>query len=142
MYSRYFTNYLPLERGCALHLKKFKSPLPKVWLKLAQWFWRRRKCEQFTMPTKPPTTMTTGNGQIVIRKAHLSLWLRRAYKKVDFFQFCSIFYSCKSCLLFNSFIIWRFTNLKKNCLYETHRFQTILFLHILNFKTFRPLEAF
>ena len=30
-----------------------------------------------------------------------------------FVQFCSIFYSCESCLLFNSFIIWRFTNLKK-----------------------------
>ena len=39
-------NYLPLEKGGALHLIKLKSPLPKdalsqVWLKLAQWFWRR-----------------------------------------------------------------------------------------------------
>jgi hypothetical protein len=39
--------YLPLERGYPLSLSKLKSPLPKddfcqVWLKLAQWFWRRR----------------------------------------------------------------------------------------------------
>ena len=40
-------NYLPLEKGRALHLNKFESPsskdaLCKVWLKLAQWVWRRR----------------------------------------------------------------------------------------------------
>ena len=45
---------LPLEKGGALHLKKLESPLPmnalcQVWLKLAQWFLRRRwKCEKFT----------------------------------------------------------------------------------------------
>ena len=49
-----FCNYLPIEKGGALHLNKFESPLPKdalcqVWLKLAQWFCRRRwKCEKFT----------------------------------------------------------------------------------------------
>ena len=49
-----FCNYLPLEKGVALHLNKLDSPLPKntlcqVWLKLVQWFWRRRwKCEKFT----------------------------------------------------------------------------------------------
>ena len=42
-----FLNYLPLEKGKALHLKKLESPSPKdalyqAWLKLAQWFWRRR----------------------------------------------------------------------------------------------------
>ena len=42
-----FRYYLPLEKGGALHLNKLESPLPKdalcqVWLKLAQWFWRRR----------------------------------------------------------------------------------------------------
>ena len=42
-----FRNYLPLEKGGALHLNKFESPSPKdalcqVWLKLAQWFLRRR----------------------------------------------------------------------------------------------------
>ena len=41
-----FRNYLPLEKGGALHLNKLESPSPKdalcqVWLKLAQWFWRR-----------------------------------------------------------------------------------------------------
>ena len=43
-YSRY---YLPLEKGYPLGLNKLESPSPKndlcqVWLKLAQWFWRRR----------------------------------------------------------------------------------------------------
>ena len=42
-----FRNYLTLEEGRALHLNKTQSPSPKnalcqVWLKLAQWFWRRR----------------------------------------------------------------------------------------------------
>ena len=49
-----FRYYLPLEKSGALHLNKLDSPSPKdalcqVWLKLAQWFWRRRcKCEKFT----------------------------------------------------------------------------------------------
>ena len=52
-----FRNYLPLEKGGSLHLSKLESPLPKdalcqVWLKLAQWFWRRRwKCEKLTTTT-------------------------------------------------------------------------------------------
>ena len=42
-----FRNYLSLEKGRALHLQKLESPSPKdalcqVWLKLVQWFWRRR----------------------------------------------------------------------------------------------------
>ena len=42
-----FRNYLPLEKGGVLHLNKLEFPSPKdalcqVWLKLAQWFWRRR----------------------------------------------------------------------------------------------------
>ena len=79
-----FRNYLPLEKGGALHLNKLESPLPKdalcqVWLKLAQRFWRRRwKCEKFTT-----TTTTTDNGQILIRKAHLSLRLRWAKKDTE-----------------------------------------------------------
>ena len=41
-----FCNYLILEKGGTLYLNKIESPLPKdalcqVWLKLAQWFWRR-----------------------------------------------------------------------------------------------------
>ena len=42
-----FCNYLPLDKGEALHLNKIEFPLPKgascqVWLKLARWFlsWR------------------------------------------------------------------------------------------------------
>ena len=42
-----FGNYLPIEKGGALPLNKLDSSLPmiafcQVWLKLAQWFWRRR----------------------------------------------------------------------------------------------------
>ena len=41
-----YRNYLPLEKNGALHLKILKSPSPKdalclVWLKLAQWFWKK-----------------------------------------------------------------------------------------------------
>ena len=41
-----FRNYLPLEKGGALHLNKLESPSPKdalcqVWSKLAQCLWRR-----------------------------------------------------------------------------------------------------
>ena len=49
-----FRYYLPLEKGVALHLNKYESPLPKdalcqVWLKLAQWFLSKIwKCEKFT----------------------------------------------------------------------------------------------
>jgi hypothetical protein len=42
-----FCYYLPLVKGNHLHLNKFRSTFLKndlfrVWLKLAQWFWRRR----------------------------------------------------------------------------------------------------
>ena len=100
-----FRNYLHLEKGKALHLNKlgFISPkdalcqqtwvpfiqgaLYQVWLKLTQWFWRRRwKCEKFKTTTTPTTTTTTttDNGQILIRKAHLSLrlsWAKSWYLK-------------------------------------------------------------
>jgi hypothetical protein len=43
----HFCNYLPLKKGIPRHLNKLESPPPKdylcqVWLKLAQWFFRRR----------------------------------------------------------------------------------------------------
>ena len=67
-----FPYYLPLEKGVALHLNKFESPLPKdalcqVWLKLAQWFLRRsRKYEKFT---DGRTDRQTDNGRQAIRWA-------------------------------------------------------------------------
>ena len=44
-----FDNYLPSEKSGALHFNKLKFPSPKdalcqVWLKLIQWFLRRRFC--------------------------------------------------------------------------------------------------
>ena len=49
-----FYNYLPFEKGVALHLNKLESPpfkdvLCQVWLKLAQWFWRRRSFKVFNV---------------------------------------------------------------------------------------------
>ena len=74
-----FRSYLPLENAEALHLNKLEFPTSKdalcqVWLKLVQWFCRRWNCEKFM------TTVTMDNGQILIRKAHVSLWLRWAKK--------------------------------------------------------------
>ena len=48
-----FRNYLPLGKGMVLHLNKLESSplkdaLCQVWLKSAQQFWRRWKCEKFT----------------------------------------------------------------------------------------------
>ena len=47
-----FPNYLPFEKNVALHLNKFECPsfknaLYHVWLKLDQWFWRRRFFKSF-----------------------------------------------------------------------------------------------
>ena len=83
-----FLNYLLLEKGGTLHLNKFESPshkdaLCQVWLKLAQWFWRRRwKCEKFTDRRTDGQTdrQTDGRRTTVIRKAHLSFQLRWAKK--------------------------------------------------------------
>ena len=74
-----FPNYFPLEKGGPLHSNKLVSPSPKdelcqVWLKLAQWFKRRRrKLWKFYDDDN-----NDDNGQILIRKAHLSLLLRWA----------------------------------------------------------------
>ena len=81
MYFCYLVIF-PFGKGQVLHLNKCEFPssmddLCQVWLKLDQWFWRRWKCEKFTATTITTTT-TTENGQIMIRKAHLSLRLRWA----------------------------------------------------------------
>ena len=49
-----FRNHFPCEKGGVLYLNKTESPSPKdalcqVWLKLAQWFWRRRFLNIFNM---------------------------------------------------------------------------------------------
>ena len=81
MSFHYYFIIFPLGKGGggALHSNKIKSSPPKdalcqVWLKLAQWFWRRRlKCEKFTD--------RWSDGWQAMRKAHLRLQLRRANKK-------------------------------------------------------------
>jgi hypothetical protein len=83
-----FCYYLPLERGNPLHLNKLESPSPKddmrkVWLKLAQWFWRRSwKCKslQTDDQTDGQTDRRT-DGQKAIKIAHLSFQLRWAKKQ-------------------------------------------------------------
>ena len=68
----------PLEKCMTLHLNRLESPSPKdtlcqIWLKLALWFLRRWNYEKFTDRRRD-------DGQQLIRKAHLSLQLRRAKK--------------------------------------------------------------
>jgi hypothetical protein len=75
-----FRDYLPLEKSNPLHLNNLEFPPPKddlcqVWLKLAQWFWKRsRKCK--CLQTDGRT-----DGQRAIRIAHLSFQLRWAKKQ-------------------------------------------------------------
>ena len=107
MYFHNFVIMSPWKKDVALYLNKFNFPSPKdalcqVWLKLAQWFVRRRwKCEQFTTTT---TTTTTDNGQILIRKAHLSLRLRWAKNRDTVIQLKHLFdiyvYTRLKCKLF------------------------------------------
>ena len=49
MYFRFFHYYLPLEKGAALYLNtlkqgqaSLKDALCQNWLKVVQWFWRRK----------------------------------------------------------------------------------------------------
>jgi hypothetical protein len=73
-----FFYYLPLEIGYPLRLNKLEFPPPKddlcqVWLKLAQWFWRRsKKCKslQTDGQTDRRQDRQMDAGQWVIRKAH------------------------------------------------------------------------
>ena len=81
--------YSPLRKGQGPSFEKLEIPSTKdilcqVWLKLAKWLWRIRwKCEKFTTPPTMMTTTMIDNGQILIRKAHLSLRLRWAKKFTD-----------------------------------------------------------
>jgi hypothetical protein len=76
-----FRYYLPLETGDPLHFNKLESPPPKndlcqVWLKLAQWFWRRsRKCKSLQTARRTDRRQTDDR-QTAIRIAHLSFQLR------------------------------------------------------------------
>jgi hypothetical protein len=61
--------------------------LCQVWLKLAQWFWRRsRKCKSLQ------THRRTDDGQRAIRIAHLSFQLRWAKKKTQHIYTGIMFY--------------------------------------------------
>ena len=72
-----FPNYLPLKKGGALNPLHPRMLLAKFGCFGPRWFWRRRwKCGKFTTTTT--TTTTRDTGQILIRKAHLSLQLRWA----------------------------------------------------------------
>ena len=77
-FSKYISAIIsPSEKGLAPHLNKHDIPSPRmyfyqVWLKMAQWFWRRwiyEKCMTV------PTTTDNNDGEISIRKAHLKLYL-------------------------------------------------------------------
>jgi hypothetical protein len=102
-----FCDYLPLEKSNPLQFNNLESPSPKdhlcqVWLKLAQWFWRRsRKCK--SLPTDGRT-----DGRRAIRIAHLSFQLRWAKKNPPIYVFtlysgrvtCNSVYSFNRCHCF------------------------------------------
>ena len=78
----YFRYYRSLKKGVFLHLNRLefhllKDSLCHVWLKLAQWFWRR-KCEKFT--DRQTDTQSDGrtDRRQTTRKAYLSFQLRWA----------------------------------------------------------------
>ena len=79
MYFHYFVIISPWKRASPSFEQIWiiniqGCPCAKFWLKLTEWFWRKRwKCEKFTT-----TTTTTDNGHILIRKTLLSLRLRWA----------------------------------------------------------------
>ena len=76
---RYFVIISPSETGVVLHLKNMNPLYPRMICAKFDWNWPSGsgwKCEKFT--TTMPTTTTTDNGQISIRKAHVSLRLRWA----------------------------------------------------------------
>jgi hypothetical protein len=59
-----FRYYLPLGKGVVLHLYNSEFPLPKddlwqVWLKLAQRFWRSRKCKSLQTDVRRTDRQTT-----------------------------------------------------------------------------------
>ena len=63
-----FHNDLPFEKGVALHLNKLESPprknvLCQVWLKLAQWFWRRRFLKVVNLFLLFPNYLPFGKGR-------------------------------------------------------------------------------
>ena len=97
MYFHFFVIVSPWKRVEPFILKKIESPSPKdalcqVWLKLAQWFCRRRwKCKKFTT-TNTTITKTMENWQILFRKDLLSLQLRWAKKvaRYYFYVLCII----------------------------------------------------
>ena len=63
--------YLPMNIWAILNPEHQRMPLCRVWLKLAQCFWRKRQnCGKFTTTTMT-TMMTTDNGQISIGSGEL-----------------------------------------------------------------------
>ena len=82
--------YLSLETGVAFHLNKLEFPWPKdalcqVWLKLAQWFWKRRWIHVCGKNNKQTDGRIDGqsDGRQAIRKAHLSFYLKWATKEAQ-----------------------------------------------------------
>ena len=96
MYFQYFKIIYPWKgRGPSFEqtwIPFTKYALRQVWLKLAQWFLRRRwNCEKFTDGgTDRQRDSQTDNGQQVISKAHLSFQLNQIFK---FFRQCIFTFS-------------------------------------------------
>ena len=75
-------NYLLLEKDVALHLNRLEPLLPddalcQVWLNLFIVYEKKMKMFTTKFTTTTATTTTTDNGHILIRKANLSLRLKK-----------------------------------------------------------------
>ena len=86
-----FCNNLPLEKSWGplfeqiwIPFTQAKATLCRVWLKLTQWFWTRKKCEKFTMTT----TMDNGQWTNCDQKSSLeSLWVKTFHTKITFYKY-------------------------------------------------------
>ena len=99
MFFCYYVIISYLERTWPFFWTNLNPHHPKMLCAKFGWNWpsgsgdgRRWKCEKYTTTTTTTTMTTTDNRQIVIRKAHLSLWSGEL-KKVKFMMpFCHLYF--------------------------------------------------
>ena len=102
MYFHFFVFISHWNKAGPLHLNKLESPSPKdalcqVWLKLAQWFWRRTwKCEKLTDRQRDEGRQVTSSGEL---KTHFNDFFLLIY------SFCKIFSRAATLLASN----WSFS---------------------------------
>ena len=97
-----FCYYPSLKEDVTLYFNISEFPLHndtlcQVWLKLAKWFWRRRKCEKFTTTT-PPMPLPTEKLTWAFVSDELKTWSKLTYHcsyciKLISYGFCDYAYN-------------------------------------------------